>query len=198
MERTESSVTPLSLYEAVPWPVSWSAVWTGALSAVAATTIFGLIGTALGAGSLQNIQDFSTWHEVTPINLAGVIFAVFFAYVISGWVAGKVVGARLAEPAILHGAIAWLVTIPVLIVLIALGAGKTFGGWYSGIMTTLGSNAATVAVVNPIAVRHTALAAVTVLLIGLIGSVIGGWMACGEPMSFTHHKTRQLPPSHLR
>ena len=25
---------------------------------------------------------------------------------------------------------------------------------------------------------------------GLIGSVLGGWMASGEPMTFTHHRTR--------
>jgi hypothetical protein len=29
------------------------------------------------------------------------------------------------------------------------------------------------------------------LLVGLIGSVIGGWMASGEPMTLTHYRTRQ-------
>jgi hypothetical protein len=28
------------------------------------------------------------------------------------------------------------------------------------------------------------------LLIGLMGAVLGGWMASGEPMTFTHHRTR--------
>jgi hypothetical protein len=27
-------------------------------------------------------------------------------------------------------------------------------------------------------------------LLGLIGSVIGGWMASGEPMTFTHYRRR--------
>jgi hypothetical protein len=198
MDKTDVSVVPPDLYKANPWPVSWSAIWIGALSAIAAITIFGLIGTALGAGSLQNIHDFSSWHEVTPLNLVGVVLSVFFAYVIGGWVAGKIDGAQVAEPAILHGAIAWLVTIPALVVLLALGAGKTFGGWYSGIASTLGSNSTALAVVNPIAVKHTALAAVTVLLLGLIGSVIGGWMSCGEPMSIMHHKTRPSSPRHTR
>jgi len=31
----------------------------------------------------------------------------------------------------------------------------------------------------------------TALFIGLIGSVIGGWMAAGEPMTFTHYRTRR-------
>jgi hypothetical protein len=39
--------------------------------------------------------------------------------------------------------------------------------------------------------RNVALGAVTALLLGLIGSVIGGWWATGEPMNFTHHRTRK-------
>ena len=40
------------------------------------------------------------------------------------------------------------------------------------------------------AMRNTALATVVALLIGLIGSVIGGWMASGEPMTLTHYRRR--------
>ena len=45
--------------------------------------------------------------------------------------------------------------------------------------------------VSPDAIRNTALAALMSLLVGLIGSVIGGWMASGEPMTLTHYRTRQ-------
>jgi uncharacterized membrane protein YeaQ/YmgE (transglycosylase-associated protein family) len=38
--------------------------------------------------------------------------------------------------------------------------------------------------------RNGALGALTALLVGLVGSVIGGWMASGEPMTFTHYRTR--------
>jgi hypothetical protein len=40
--------------------------------------------------------------------------------------------------------------------------------------------------------RNGAVSAGVALLIGLIGSVIGGWMASGEPMNFTHWRTRHL------
>ena len=30
------------------------------------------------------------------------------------------------------------------------------------------------------------------LLLGLVGGVIGGWMGSGEPMTFTHYRTRPL------
>src|SRR6266851_1529466 len=38
--------------------------------------------------------------------------------------------------------------------------------------------------------RNGALAALTALLLGLVGSVVGGWMASGEPMTFTYHPIR--------
>ena len=44
---------------------------------------------------------------------------------------------------------------------------------------------------TPKAVQNSALGALTALLLGLIGSVIGGWMASGEPMNFTHYRTRK-------
>jgi len=45
---------------------------------------------------------------------------------------------------------------------------------------------------TPKATQNAALGAITALLLSLIGSVIGGWMASGEPMSFSHHRTRGL------
>ena len=41
--------------------------------------------------------------------------------------------------------------------------------------------------------RNTALGVITALLLGLMGSVVGGWMASGEPMNFTHHRTQPDP-----
>lgn len=187
MEIRETVIRSTDLDEATPWPVSWSAVWVGALASLAAITIFGLYGAALGIGNISDIKDFSTWHEISLANIVDVICGGFFAYVIGGWTAGKITGARIPEPSILHAAIAWLVTIPMLLAALALGAGKTFGGWYGGIIGTVGSS--TVAL-SPLAVRHGAIAAATSLLVGLIGSVIGGWIAGGEAMTFTAHRKR--------
>jgi hypothetical protein len=41
-------------------------------------------------------------------------------------------------------------------------------------------------------VRNSALAAVVALLLGLVGSLLGGWMASGEPMTFTYYRRRQV------
>jgi hypothetical protein len=40
------------------------------------------------------------------------------------------------------------------------------------------------------AMRNDALATTAALLIGLVGAVLGGWMASGEPMTLTHYRTR--------
>lgn len=44
---------------------------------------------------------------------------------------------------------------------------------------------------TPKVTRNTALGAVTAMLLGLMGAVIGGWMASGEPMNFSHYRTRK-------
>ena len=40
--------------------------------------------------------------------------------------------------------------------------------------------------------RNTAVASVVALLIGLMGSVIGGWMGSGEPMTLTYYRSREI------
>jgi hypothetical protein len=167
------------------WRVNWSAVWVGALAAIAAALVFGLIGTALGATVARPI---ASWHTIPFVEVATVVCAGFFSMVIGGWAAGKVDGTPYAEPAILHAAVAWLVTVPVLLLLLAAGAGTAFGGWSGGLSSSPFVPAATPA---PDVVRNTALAALTSLLVGLVGAVIGGWIASGEPMTLGHHRTRK-------
>lgn len=173
--------------EWVAWRVNWSAIWVGALAALAAALIFGLLGTVIGATS---VKALASWHDVPRIDVAVAILGAFFAFVIGGWVSGKITGARHSEPAILHGVISWLVAVPMLMGFIALGAGSAFGNWYGGFITSPFGAAAASAPPDPNVVRNTALAALTSLLVGLVGSVIGGWIASGEPMTFTHHRTR--------
>ena len=126
------------------------------------------------------------WDGADPGALA---YVAVFIFVIAGWVTGKITGARHSEPTILHAAITWLVATPILVTMLAAGAGTAFGGWYGGLIASpIGAAVASTA--SPDIVRNTAMAAVTSLLLGLIGSVIGGWMASGEPMTFTFYRKR--------
>ncbi len=206
------------------WPVNWTAIWVGALTSLMLVLVFGLIGIAVDAHLLD--PDHPTeLKKISLFTLAYSVFAAFLAFVVGGWVAGKVAGILRSEPGMLHGAITWLVAVPILVVLAGLGAGSFFGEWYAGLSGTpswasrasapydrpdpLVSGATPDEVKQykaeqleyrrhvrewqanaPKVARNSALGAITALLLGLIGSVVGGWMASGEPMTFTHHLTR--------
>jgi len=200
------------------WPVNWTAVWVGALASLAVALLFGLIGIAVGAHLLGPEHRIVDLHKM---GIGALIFSVcgaFFSFVVGGWAAGKIAGILHSEPAILHGAITWLLTVPLLVLSIGVGAGSFFGGWYAGLSGApvvpaferpepLGPNATTAERQRydaelaayqqkvhqwnedtPRATRNSALGALTALLLGLVGSVVGGWMASGEPMSLTYRR----------
>lgn len=173
----------------VAWPVEWSAIWVGALTALAVGLLIGLVGFALGA---QEVSSYVDWKKLHLISLVFSVVGAFFAFVAGGWVAARIAGRRRSEPAILHGTIVWLLTLPMLLALASVGAVGHFGGWYGGLsgMPALGTAAMSSDPDIAIAMRNNSLATVVALLIGLIGSVLGGWMASGEPMTFTHYRTR--------
>jgi len=174
-----------------PWPV-WSAVWVGALSALAVGLVIGLIGYAIGAHQLTAPRT-TTFGNVRLVTTIFSVAGAFFAFVVGGWVAGRILGARRAEPAILHGVVAWLVTVPVMLLLGAVGATAMWGGWYGGLVASpawMATPPTTPEIAA--AVRNGALASVAALLLGLVGSVIGGWMASGEPMRLGHYRRRNL------
>jgi len=209
----------------VRWPVDWTAVWVGALSGLAAVLVFGLIGVAIGAHMVSPENRVVTFWTMKTAALVYSIFSAFLAFVIAGWVTGRVAGIRRSEPAMLHGAISWLVTVPALVLLAGLGAGSYMGGWYGGVAGTPSWAKASAPYERPEALdsgataedrtqyqkdmaayrenmtrwrtedaakaaRNNALGALTALLLGLMGSVNGGWMASGEPMTFTHTRLR--------
>jgi hypothetical protein len=172
------------------WPINWSSIWVGALSALAVALIFGLAAIAVGAHQVGPAAKAPTTGALGLAALIFSVFGAFIAFVVGGWVAGKINGFRHAETDMLHGAIVWLVALPFLVAFAALGAGNFFGTWFGGLAGTpvfvQGNNVAA----DPnaaAAARNAALGAVTGLLIGLVGSVIGGWMASGEPMTLGYH-----------
>ena len=177
------------------WRVSWAGVIVGGIAAVVAVVLFGLIGTAIGANGAGDAGHITQWSGVGFAALAYAVISSFFAFVIAGWIAGKLAGIPTAEEAALHGALAWLVGV-FLIVAMAAFSGAIFSGWYSGV-APIAAPAAPGTPVDPNlanAIRNGALAAAASLLIGLMGSVIGGWVASGEEMTFGGYRVRLEPP----
>ena len=173
-----------------PWPV-WSAVWVGALTALAVGLIIGLIGYAVGAHQLAGPRTM-TFKNIRMVTMIFNVAGAFFAFVAGGWVAARIAGVRRAESAMLHGAVAWAVTIPIMLVLGALGATAMYGGWYGGLVAGTPTWATTAPSTPELAaaVRNSALATVAAMLLGLVGSVLGGWMASGEPMRLGYYRRR--------
>ncbi len=203
--ETETAATPVESW--VAWPVYWSAVWVGTLSALAVALVIGLIGIAVGAHEMGPAARVVDWHKFGLWALVFSVVGAFFAFAVGGWIAARIAGIRRSEPAMLHGAVVWLLTVPFFLFFAAQGSGSYFGGWHGGLAGTPGWAAAmqtnqAVTVPDDVAreqariARNSALGSVTALLLGLVGGVIGGWMASGEPMTFTHYRTRHLTTVH--
>jgi hypothetical protein len=171
------------------WPVYWTPVIVGALASVVAAVLFGVIGTAVGswrAGNEGRITDFS---GIGRVAVAYAVFVSFLAFVIGGWVTARIAGIRSAEPAILHAAIAYLVATVVLIALASFG-GAVFNGWYAGLAPSPAVPSQAGQPVDATAAKAAtagATAAAVALLLGLAGSVVGGWMGSGERMDFSFY-----------
>src|ERR1700758_2235147 len=79
------------------WPINWSAIWVGALTALAVAMIISLAGAALGAHQLGPAGKVSKWSDVGIGALVFAVVGAFFSFVAGGWVAGKINGFRHAE-----------------------------------------------------------------------------------------------------
>jgi hypothetical protein len=161
----------------------------GALAMLAAGLIFGLTSSAIGTGSLK---AFASWNAVSRWDIALAVLSAFFAAVVGAWATAKIAGITRAETAILQGVIAWLVALPLFLLLLSLGAGSAYGGWYGGLVgaSTLAPPTTAAPVPTIDSIHRTALASLTGVILGLIGAVIGGWLASGEPMTFAHYRMR--------
>ena len=173
------------------WHLDWGAVWVGALTMLIAAVLFSFLATAVGAQKAVDARVLK-WAEVPIVTLIFSVFGAFLASAIGAWVAGRMSGARLAEPAILHGVAAWLVVMGIVVTLAALAGAHTFAGGYLGNMTPPGAPAPTGAPVDPnaaIAIRNAAVGSILGILIGLMGAVVGAWIASGERLdSLAHYR----------
>ena len=174
------------------WHLSWGSVFVGALAGLVAAVLFSLIALAVGAHKAVDDRILK-WADLGPVTIIFSVLGAFFASVIGAWVAAKMSGARRAEPAILHGVAAWLVSMGIVLLFAAHSGASTLGGGYLGGLTPPGAPAPATTPVDPntaIAIRNAAVGSILGILIGLMGAVVGGWFASGEPMNVNYYRTR--------
>jgi len=209
------------------WPVNWSGVFVGALATLAIGMVIGIVATAVGAHVFDANERVIDLKKLTWTALGIGIAGTFFSFVIGGWIAGKIAGTLRSEHAMLHGAIVFLVAVPLMAAADLVGAGGLAGSWIGSLAGSAGLNAMPTAAApfekpedpganatdeakteytkkldeykadvkkwkeeTPKVVRNSALLSITAMMMALVGGVIGGWMASGEPMTFTHHTRR--------
>jgi hypothetical protein len=172
----------------IAWPIPWGGAWVGALAALAVGLIIGLLGYAFGAVDPDRARVF-TWQE---LGFGAIVFGIagaFFSFVVGGWVAARLAGIRRAESGMVLGGIVWVLAVPLLLAVAALGGSALWGGWYVG-LGALSPAAADPATAE--ALQAGAVASAVALLLGLVGSVLGGWMASGEPMTLAGYRRRDI------
>lgn len=194
MDRPGTAV-PRTYWEAswTGWHLDWSAVWVGALAMLVAAALFSLIALGVGAQKAVDARVLK-WADVPFATIAFSVFGAFLASALGAWVAGRMSGARLAEPAILHGVTAWLVLMGIVMTFAALAGGNSFAGGYLGNLTPPGApTPAGAGAVDPnaaLAIRNAAVGSVLGILIGLMGAVVGAWIASGERLDSLAHYRR--------
>ncbi len=176
------------------WHLDWSAIWAGALAMLVAAALFSFISLAVGAQKAVDARVLK-WADVPLVTIVFSVLGAFLASALGAWIAARISGARLAEPAILHGVVAWLVLMGIVITLAAFAGAHSFVGGYLGNMTPPGAPApagGAGAPVDPnaaIAIRNAAVGSVLGILVGLMGAVVGAWIASGEPLTLAHYRT---------
>lgn len=210
------------------WPVFWSAIWVGALASLVGVVLCGLMGIAFGAHQVGAEHRISDLHNVSFYSIFFGVLSAFLAGMLGGWITGEIAGIKRGETGMYHGAIAWMIATPLIILLAALGAGAYLGGWNGGLAGNPSwagqaetpffrpdppmANASAVEVQQylvqekayrenvkkwredtPLATRNAAIMGACSLLIGLIGSVLGGWLATGDSLVFKLEPSRQMP-----
>jgi hypothetical protein len=167
--------------DAAEWPVRWSAVWTGALVSLTAAMILGLVASAIGDADAA--AHPTTWAAFTRAALIYSIITALLSFFIGGFMAVKVAGVSRFEAALLHGALTWLVALPALLVLGAIGAGHFFGNFGMGLLAPpvwiapAAGNIPAVDAVTAGAARDIAVSALFAVVMGLAGGLLGGWLA---------------------
>src|SRR5207244_8494553 len=92
------------------WPINWSAIWVGALTALALALIISLTGAAVGTHQLGPAGKIAKWSDIGFGALVFAVVGAFSSFAAGGWLAGRLIAFGGPETARLHGQTCWLVS----------------------------------------------------------------------------------------
>jgi hypothetical protein len=110
------------------------------------------------------------------------VLGVFLSFLVGGWTAGSLSGIRAARAATVHGIVVWLVAVPILVLVVPLGAGGDLAG-YGLVPVPSAWRAQGDLLVDGAPWRLLEDGAANVLkalTLGLAAAGLGGWMATGS------------------
>lgn len=128
-----------------PWRVTWGAVFAGALIAISIQVLLSMLGTGIGASTVD-AQTTGGTPSASAFGIgAGVWWVVssLLALFIGGMVAGRLSGTTLSADAALHGLLTWAIAMMATLYLIGTAAGSLVSG-AAGLVSGAASATATI------------------------------------------------------
>lgn len=102
--------------------ISWRSIMAGAVTFIAISILFSLIGAAVGFG----VSDFTSQNPLEGVGM-GLVIWVIMALIISLGLAGFVTGITANRAGFIHGFLTWAVSIIVMFVLMTSAVNMAFG-----------------------------------------------------------------------
>lgn len=128
-----------------PWRVTWGAVFAGALIAISIQVLLSMLGTGIGASTVDTQANGGTPSASAFGIGAGLwwVISSLLALFIGGWVAGRLSGSSLSADAALHGLLTWALAMMATLYLIGTAAGSLVSG-AAGLVSGAASATATI------------------------------------------------------
>jgi hypothetical protein len=192
--------------------VSWGAIWAGVMIALGMEVLFAFFGTFIGFG-MYNYQSANPWGGISAWTTIWYLVTAGWSMFFGAWCAARLSGNPTREAGILHGVSTWGLAALATMLIVAVGAWAILREGI-GVLTTAtiaGLPAVTPAAQQAGAVANQvrgggpmAQATASILsgislrvwggvLLGLITSILGGWLGRAHNVIVQTEETQPVP-----
>lgn len=124
--------------------ISWAAVAAGAVTALAIQVLLGMLGTGIGASTIDAINTGET-PTASALGTGAAIWwfvSIAISLLAGGWIAGRLSGAIRTSEGGMHGMLTWAVLLLAMVYILSSAAGSLVRG-AAGVLGTAASVTAT-------------------------------------------------------